>query len=184
MPAPTTTTSAATSRSSGGRGDESLPSNHSERSTVRGYPVLPGPTPGQETTVVGCRALVAVVLTALAVAGCGTGGRERDAAAVAERFHAALERGDAQTACDQLSEETASKLEQQEGKPCEKAILTLKLPKGGTAAVRRVEITSAYVGLAEGSADFLDEGPEGWRISAAGCEPTASDQPYECEVEG
>jgi hypothetical protein len=104
---------------------------------------------------------------------------------VAERFHAALEQGKGQAACDELSEEAASKLEQQEGKPCEQAILTLKLPKGGTAAVERVEITSAYIGLAEGSADFLDEGPEGWKISAAGCEPTASsDQPYECELEG
>jgi hypothetical protein len=61
----------------------------------------------------------------------------------------------------------------------------MKLQKGGTAAVRRVEVTSAYIGLAEGSADFLDEGPEGWRISAAGCEATSSsDQPYDCEVEG
>ena len=88
-------------------------------------------------------------------------------------------------ACGQLSEETVSKLEQQEKKPCEQAILTLKLAKGGSAAVRRVEITSAYVRLTGGSADFLDEGPEGWRISAAGCKPGASsDQPYECEVEG
>ncbi len=122
---------------------------------------------------------------ALPLAACGTGDRERGAAAVAERFHAALERGDAQTACGQLSEETVSKLEQQEKKPCEQAILTLKLAKGGTAAVRRVEITSAYIRVTGGSADFLDEGPEGWRISAAGCKPGASsDEPYQCEVEG
>ena len=122
---------------------------------------------------------------ALPLAACGTSGRERDAAAVAERFHAALERGDAGAACAELSAETVSKLEQQDKKPCEKAILTLKLPKGGTAAVRRVEITSAYIRLTGGSADFLDEGPGGWRISAAGCKPGASsDQPYECEVEG
>ena len=129
--------------------------------------------------------LIALCLAALAPAGCGTGDRERDAAAVAEAFHAALERGDGRAACDELSEEAASKVEQQEGKPCEEAILTLELQKGGTAAVRRVEITSAYIGLAEGSADFLDEGPDGWKISAAGCEPTSSsDRPYECEVEG
>lgn len=133
----------------------------------------------------GPRALVPAFLIALALAGCGTGDREHDAAAVAERFHAALASGDGQAACDELSEEAASKVEQQDGKPCEQAILTLKIPEGGTAAVRRVEITSAYIGLAEGSADFLDEGPEGWKISAAGCEPTASsDQPYDCEVEG
>jgi hypothetical protein len=128
--------------------------------------------------------LVAAVLT-LPLAACGTGARERDAAAVAESFHAALERGDGRAACDQLSDEAASKVEQQEGKPCEKAILTMKLQKGGTAAVRRVEVTSAYIGLAGGSADFLDEGPEGWRISAAGCKPKSTpDHPYDCEVEG
>lgn len=133
----------------------------------------------------GRRPLLAVLLVALPLTACGTGERGRDAAAVSEAFHAALAQGNGQKACDQLSEETASKLEQQEGKPCEEAILTLELPKGGTAAIRRVEITSAYIGLAEGTADFLDEGPEGWKISAAGCEPTASsDQPYDCEVEG
>ena len=127
--------------------------------------------------------LLAAVLT-LPLAACGTGARERDAAAVAESFHAALERGDGQAACDQLSEEAVSKLEQQEGKPCDKAILTMKLQKGGAAAVRRVEVTSAYIGLA-GGADFLDEGPEGWKISAAGCKPkSVPDHPYDCEVEG
>jgi hypothetical protein len=130
------------------------------------------------------RPLLVASLIAVALAGCGTGDRERDAAAVAEHFHAALERGDGQAACDALSEETASKLEQQEGKPCEQAILTLKLPKGGTAAVRRVEVTSAYIGLAQGSADFLDEGPEGWKIAAAGCRSPGAEQPYQCELEG
>jgi hypothetical protein len=48
----------------------------------------------------------------------------------------------------------------------------------------RVEITSAIATLAEGGSDFLDEGPGGWKISAAGCEPTLPDQPYECELEG
>jgi hypothetical protein len=133
---------------------------------------------------VGPRAVSVACLLAIAVAGCGTGERADDAAAVAERFHAALESGDAQAACAELSEETASKLELQEQKPCEEAILTLELPKGGTVAVKRVEMRSAFAGLAEGGADFLDEGPEGWKISAAGCEPTAPEQPYECELEG
>ena len=84
----------------------------------------------------------------------------------------------------ELSQETASKLEQQEKKPCEQAILGLELPKGGTVADTGVYVTSAYALLAEGGADFLDEGPEGWRISAAGCRPTAPEQPYECELEG
>src|SRR5215210_351721 len=126
---------------------------------------------------------VLACLLALAVPGCGTGERADDAAAVAEQFHAALESGDGKAACDELSEETASKLEQEEKKPCEEAILELEIPKGGTVAVSRVEMRSAYAGLAEGSADFLDEGPEGWTVSAAGCRAVTPDHPYECELE-
>jgi hypothetical protein len=122
-------------------------------------------------------------LLALALAGSGTTDRENDAGAVAQRFHAALEAGDGQAACAQLNQETASKLESQEKKPCEEAILSLDLPKGGTVADSRVYVTSAFTTLAEGGSDFLDEGPDGWRVSAAGCEPTAPSQPYDCELE-
>jgi hypothetical protein len=123
-------------------------------------------------------------LLALAVAGCGTGERADDVAAVADRFHAALASGDGRAACDELSEETASKLEQEEHRPCEEAILGLALPRGGTVADQRVEMRSAYAGLAEGSADFLDEGPDGWKVSAAGCREVTPERPYECELEG
>jgi uncharacterized NAD-dependent epimerase/dehydratase family protein len=133
---------------------------------------------------VGPQVAAVACLLAVAVAGCGTGERADDAAAVVERFHAALEAGDGQAACEELSEETASKLEQQEKKPCEEAIIGLELPKGGRAADTRVEITSAIATLADGGSDFLDEGPDGWKIAAAGCTPTLPDQPYECELEG
>ena len=127
---------------------------------------------------------VALFACVLVLAGCGTGGREQDAASVAEAFHAALEDGDGQAACDELGAATSSKLEQQEEKPCEEAVLGLDLPKGGTVADTRVEVTSAIATLAEGGSDFLDEGPDGWKVAAAGCEPTLPDQPYECELEG
>jgi hypothetical protein len=133
---------------------------------------------------VGLRIAVSACLLALALAGCGTAGREDDAAAVAESFHAALERDDGRAACDELAEETASKLEQQEGRPCEEAILELELPKGGRVAYRRVEMKSAETRLEEGSSDFLDEGSDGWKVAAAGCEPTTPEQPYECKLEG
>ena len=129
-------------------------------------------------------ALAACLLVTLALTACGTKDRDDDAAAVVQRFHTALESGDFQAACAQLSEQTKSRLEQDEGKPCSKAITSLKLPKGGAVKVKRAEITSAYVRLAEGTADFLDEGPKGWKISAAGCKPTAPDEPYDCELEG
>ncbi len=132
----------------------------------------------------GPKVAAAACLLALVVAGCGTGERADDAAAVSERFHAALEAEDGAAACAELSEETASELEQQEKQPCEEAILELELPKGGSVADTRVEITSAVSTLAEGGSDFLDEGPDGWKIAAAGCVPTLPDQPYECELEG
>jgi hypothetical protein len=142
-------------------------------------------TPGHEGCVVGAKpTLAACLLVALALGACGSTKRDDDAAAVAERFHAALESGDTRAACNDLSEETRSKLEQDEGKPCREAIRSLKIPKGGTATVKRAEITSAYVRLTEGSADFLDEGPDGWKISAAGCKPSSPDKPYNCELEG
>jgi hypothetical protein len=103
---------------------------------------------------------------------------------VAERFHAALADGDGAAACDELNAETASKLEEQEEKPCEEAILTLELPEGATVADTRVYVTSAFAQLAEGGAAFLDEGSEGWKVSAAGCERTEPTQPYDCQLEG
>jgi len=133
--------------------------------------------------VVEPRVVALACVLVLAVAGCGTGARSDDAAAVSERFHAALESGDGQAACDELSEETASKLEQEEKKPCEKAVLEVEIPKGGTVTVNGVEMRSAYIGVAQGSTDFLDEGPEGWEVSAAGCRATTPDHPYECELE-
>jgi hypothetical protein len=122
-------------------------------------------------------------LLALGLPACGTADRERGAAAVAERFHAALEARDGAAACGELNPETASKLEQQEKKPCEEAILTLELPTGGTIADTRVYVTSAFAQRAEGGSDFLDKGPHGWMLSAAGCDPTAPEQPYDCELE-
>ena len=126
--------------------------------------------------------LCACVL-ALGLAGCGSSGRERDAAAVAERFHAALGARDGHAACAELNPKTASKLEQQEKKPCEQAIVTLELPKGASVADTRVYETSAFAQLAQGGADFLDLSSEGWWVSAAGCRITAPEQPYDCELE-
>jgi hypothetical protein len=129
-------------------------------------------------------AAVALVGIAAALSTCGTGERGRDAAEVVERFHAALEREDGAAACEELGEEAQSELERGRKQPCEEAILTLELPKGGRAVNARVYGTSAAVDLDEGGTAFLDEGSQGWTISAAGCEPTAPEQPYECELKG
>jgi hypothetical protein len=120
----------------------------------------------------------------LAVMGCGASDRAPDAAAVAELFHGALQRGDGEAACAELSEDTARKLEQQEEMPCGEAVLSLDLPRGGIAATADVYVTSASVTLAGGGTTFLDEGSQGWKVSAAGCTPTAPNLPYDCLLEG
>jgi hypothetical protein len=126
----------------------------------------------------------AVALAGLVLSACGAGERGRDAALVAQRFHAALGRDDGRAACKELSAAAASSVERQEKRPCERAVLRLDLPSRAAAASSRVYLISASVHLADGSATFLSEGPAGWKVSAAGCTPTAPDRPYDCELEG
>jgi hypothetical protein len=131
------------------------------------------------------RATLATALAIACVAGVGCGAdEERDAAAVTERFYAALDRDDGRAACRQLSATTVDAVERQEKAPCEEAILRLDLPGGAVAARSRVFLRSASVDLAGGGVTFLEEGPAGWRISAAGCTPSAPGRPYDCELEG
>jgi hypothetical protein len=129
------------------------------------------------------RTILALSVLALcaAPAGCGRGDAERDARRTVERFHAAVERGDGEAACRELSEEAASKLEQQEQRPCEQAVLTLEL-SGGRVVEARVFQTSASADLSEGGTDFLDDTSQGWKLTAVGCTPLPG-QPYNCELE-
>jgi hypothetical protein len=131
------------------------------------------------------RATLATALAIACLAGVGCGAdEERDAAAVTERFYEALDRNDGRAACRELSATTADAVEHQEKAPCHDAILRLDLPRGGVAAKSRVYLRSASVDLAGGGIAFLEEGPAGWRISAAGCTPSAPGRPYDCELEG
>jgi len=115
--------------------------------------------------------------------GCGSTERPDDVEAVAERFGAALEREDGAAACAEVRETTASQLEQEQREPCEEAILRLELPARSSAARSSVYVTNASVLLVEGSTTFLDEGSDGWKVTAAGCRPTAPELPYDCELE-
>jgi hypothetical protein len=132
---------------------------------------------------VSLRVIALALLAAGLSAGCGASDRDDDVGAVAQRFQSALEARDGAGACAELSEETASKVEQQEGMPCQEAILGLELPTGSELAKARVYVTSASISVAEGGTLFLNEAADGWEVSAAGCHPTAPELPYECEVE-
>ena len=126
-------------------------------------------------------ATVGLLVLACLCAGCGE--RSADATAVVERFQTALNGGDGEGACAELSEQTASALEQQEGHRCGEAILDLDLAAGQEVAETSVYVTSASVSLADGGTLFLDEASDGWEISAAGCRPSAPDRPFDCELE-
>jgi hypothetical protein len=130
------------------------------------------------------RPVLLAAIAATLLGGCGTSDRAHDVDSVAARFNEAIGQKDGQAACADLGEETKTKLEQQEGKACEEAILGLDLPDGTEIARTTVYVTNASVDLAEGGTAFLSETDAGWKISAAGCTPTEPDQPYECELEG
>jgi hypothetical protein len=117
-----------------------------------------------------------------AVAGCGRGDDRQAAGDVMKRFVQAIEAKDGEAACEQLSDDTAQALEDDEGKPCEEAAPELEI---SASDVRRTEVfgITAKVDLADGESAFLELTPEGWRISAAGCQPEGEEQPFECEVE-
>jgi hypothetical protein len=124
-----------------------------------------------------------LLLLLLAGLGLGCGASDRAPRATAERFQTALADRDGAAACAELSAATVSKLEQQAKHPCARAILGLHLPAGARVADTSVYVTSASVSLADGDTLFLDEASDGWEVSAAGCRPTRSDLPFDCELE-
>lgn len=131
-------------------------------------------------TVVG----LAVVL-GCGCAGCGRGGARADVRSVSDRFLNALAADDGAAACATLSRQARAALENEEGKPCDEAIVDLGLQR---SAVRRVQVylTSAKADLADGDSLFLSNGAEGWRLDAAGCKPEGrkpADRPYDCALE-
>jgi hypothetical protein len=133
------------------------------------------------------RRSLAVVLVALAAAAaaCGQSDDRDQVRAVAERFFAAVEGGDGAAACEQLSEDARSTLEREEEQPCREAIASLELEGGELGAVE-VYLTNAKVDLASGDSAFLSLTADGWRLTAAGCQPEEgepADVPLECELE-
>jgi hypothetical protein len=125
-----------------------------------------------------------VLVAALLSAGCAPAGEEAAVRAATNRFFAALASGDGAGACAQLSAETRSKLESQEGRPCRAAIGDLGLKAAAVTRVH-VHIVDALVELAGGRAAFLGHEQDGWRISAVGCSSAgkSADRPYDCDVE-
>jgi hypothetical protein len=128
---------------------------------------------------------IAFLSLVFALAGCGRGDDVAATQAVAERFFAAVQSGDGERACAQLSPDTRAELESREQRACRDAVTELQL-EGGRVARVEIYVTNAKVELSGGEAAFLDQGEEGWRLSAVGCraeDGKPADRPYDCELE-
>jgi hypothetical protein len=117
--------------------------------------------------------------------GCGRGGARADVRSVSDRFLKALDAHDGGAACATLSRQARAQLENEEGKPCDEAIVDLGLQR---STVRRVQVylRNAKADLADGDSLFLSDGVDGWRLDAAGCKPEGrkpADRPYDCALE-
>jgi hypothetical protein len=128
---------------------------------------------------------MALVVLVVAAAGCGRTDDEATARTVTDDFLAAVESGDGEQACAQLSAESRAELEKQEQRPCREAVTELEL-EGGSVVRVQVYVLSAMVELSSGETVFVDQGEDGWRLSAVGCKPQGgqpADRPYDCELE-
>jgi hypothetical protein len=128
------------------------------------------------------RQALPLAVAMLALAGCGRSGDRASVRAVAESFYAAAGAHDGARACTWLSTGARQALEQDQSESCARAIGQLKLT--GRRA-RRVEIysTNAAVALRGGDVVYLQDTPQGWRISAAGCRDPAYATPATCELQ-
>lgn len=130
-------------------------------------------------------AVIVAGLIGFTAAGLARQADDESAADVIDQFAAALESGDGEAACELLTPSAQDDIESSRRKPCERGVLELRAilePHGEAAEVNRAE-RSAIVTTKGGSAYFLGETPDGWRLGAAGCERKAG-EPFACEVEG
>ena len=125
---------------------------------------------------------LSIILIGLALAGCGRSGDRANVQSIAEGFYAAAGAQEGARACTWLSADARQALEQDESEPCGRAVEQLKL--SGKRA-RRVEVysTNAAVAPRGGDVVYLEETPQGWRVSAAGCSAPAYTKPATCELE-
>lgn len=138
-------------------------------------------------TIAPLRRWLIAPLLLVALVGCGQDGAGSDARATVARFYDTLAQGRTGAACSQLTAAAVAQLESQSGEPCERAVVELRPQERPTVSGAHVYVTSAHVSLRDGESAFLDREPEGWRLSAIGCEPTEgppTEVPLDCELEG
>lgn len=122
-----------------------------------------------------------LAIAALLVTGCGSAQREA-ASSVAAEFLAAVGDDDLTVACGLLAPDTRQSVEAGEHAPCEEALPDLSGGEVGDLDTVEVWGDRAQVRSDAGTV-FLVELDTGWRVSAAGCEPSVEDT-YECTLAG
>lgn len=120
---------------------------------------------------------------ALLLTGCaGRGTAEHEPVAdTATRFLAAVASAP-ESGCELLAPATLEELES-DGEQC--ADVLAEAAGGEPTGEPRVDVYGRDAMVRWGGQSlFLARFDEGWRVTAAGCEPTGEDLPYDCEVEG
>jgi hypothetical protein len=127
------------------------------------------------------RALLALLtlLGAGLLGGCGTSADRDQARGAAQALYDAVRGHDGAVACRQMSPSLRAQLVSDEGSPCAKAAVGLRL-RGTRIAEVRVYADAAEVRFAGGDTVFLGDTREGWRAEAVGCRPQGRG-PYDCE---
>jgi hypothetical protein len=124
------------------------------------------------------------MLAVLLLAGCGQSDDRSAVRRVSERFLTAYDAKQGAIACAELGSDTRKSLESEKSEPCADAVDSIRVP-GGRVLHVTVALTSAKVDLASGDTFFLSEEASGWRISALGCQASASPTrtPFDCELQ-
>lgn len=116
----------------------------------------------------------------LLTSGCGAELSQQEASAAAVAFVQA----EPAQACQQLAPETRKSTEVESKADCAQALAELEL--GSDTTVQSVEVAgeSGQVRFSD-QVIFLARFPDGWLVTAAGCQRTDADPavPYDCEVE-
>ncbi len=117
------------------------------------------------------------------VGGCASLSDREDAAANAGlRFEAALAAKDNAALCTDLAPGTREELEDTAKSGCDQAVADSDVPQA--AHVRRVDVYGRQARVVlDSDTLFLSLFPDGWKVTAAGCEPRPR-KPYKCELKG
>lgn len=124
-----------------------------------------------------------IVAAGLIAASACTGPGADQAGQVADSF-ARLAQADPGKACDLLAPKTHEEIEKSADKSCPEALPDQNLPD--PSALLSVEVYG-HDAIARFGNDtmFLARFPEGWRITAAGCQSGPSEaKPYDCDISG